>query len=213
MSVDGSHDVSQHGEYEKFIKPYFQIVPPRHKIAVELGCHGKENSNTWNLVMDDDWTTLWVDGSNRAIEQCHKDRVATEKPKQIQIVHAVLVAQHRTHEMVTMHEFPTIGHDSLASEWKGKKPQASYKVQPKSVRDVFDLADLPKDFDFLSVDLEGSDAMIIMDMFHRTTYRPQMILLEDQGLLPRPVRTMLHDENYFILARNEVNTCWVKEQG
>ena len=40
-------DYSQFGEHSQGIAPYFEAVrPPRHRFLVDVGTHGRKNSNT-----------------------------------------------------------------------------------------------------------------------------------------------------------------------
>lgn len=201
------NDESQHEEFTRIIQPYFKMVTPKYRICVELGCHGKENSNTWNLVQEEQWHTLWVDGSRRAIEQCMLDRGGAK----ISVFQAVLVPSSKANQPVKIWQSPIIGHDSTVQGWKDEEQEDYEEVLGVPLYSVFERYQIPLDFDFLSVDLEGVDALVCMDMVLYTEYRPQSILIENQGNLSGLFFSAMKNAGYFLVARNDVNDFWVRE--
>lgn len=70
------------------------------------------------------------------------------------------------------------------------------KVYPENIISILDSAEIPLDFDFLSLDIDGYDYFVLSSILQK--YRPKLICTEINEKIPPPIRfTVLPNRSYF----------------
>lgn len=86
---------------------------------------------------------------------------------------------------------------SLAFEFEDLEGVKLYrtKVYPENVLSILDSAEVPNDFDFLSLDIDGYDYFVLASILQK--YRPKLICTEINEKIPPPICfTVLPDKAY-----------------
>jgi len=205
-------DYSQHGEFERLIRPYYTAIGVEQGSAVELGVHGEENSNTLNLVVEEEWKALWIDASERAIKLCHEDLETHKVSHRVSVIHGAVVpkGQYQDQDTVPVFIHDVIGHDSLLDGYGSSEQVTVEQALRYDLCHLLEGMTTGADFDFLSVDLEGSDEAVLLDFLTRSTFRPKGIMIE-RSSLGASFPFEMNRFGYFRFAANKVNEFWVRE--
>jgi FkbM family methyltransferase len=163
-------DVSENGEF-KIAEAFFKIVPPKNHFLVDVGALGMEFSNTYNLLLMG-WSGILIEPNPLSVENLK------EQFKNLVVVILECGISNNV-ELKDLHLHSGIGHDSLLYFWEPKtRTDAIIKVQCYPLRTLLDPRKVPFDFDFLSIDTEGYDKIILTDLFSFSKYRPRLIITE-----------------------------------
>jgi len=163
-------DHSEFGE-GNFLRKYFDGVAPKYKLFVDVGAFGIELSNTYDLIVSDNWGGLLIEPM--PIEVFWNPlREAVKERKNIKILN-IAIADSRGVATGYIHETP--GQSSLVFE---QESQGKKEIVTRTLPDVLDEERVPIDFDLLSVDTEGLDYRIIKNLLEGSSYRPRVIVVE-----------------------------------
>jgi len=163
-------DTSEHGE-QKFIEKFFEDHPPKYNFVVDVGAYGKELSNSFALLAAG-WKGLLIEADPQRCKRIKKEFAGLSYVL-INAGVSDIVSRLPFH----IHSCP--GHSSFKEDW--------YKntlTNKKIMVDVFPLADhlerakVPYDFDFLTIDTEGLDFIVMRNFFEFSKYRPGLIITE-----------------------------------
>lgn len=164
-------DKSQFGE-ALVIDSFFKRNPPKHKTLVDVGAYGAEMSNTWNLVMEQGWNGILIDGNPVRLEKIESDFHTLS-------VKVVIAAVGDERGVVRHYRHMVDPHDSLLSDWKPQTQHHSIYVAVVTLTEILDACGVPEDFDFLSVDVEGMDKRVLKRFFEDGKYHPTLIVYEE----------------------------------
>jgi FkbM family methyltransferase len=163
-------DVSENGEY-KIAEAFFNLVPPKYRFLVDVGALDINFSNTWNLLSTG-WSGILIEPN----PQCVKNLKKQFENLKVEILECAAAAKPA---IMDLHLHSGTGHDSLLYFWEPKtRTDAIIKVQAYPLATIFDSKHVPKDFDFLSIDTEGYDKIILSELFSSSMYRPRLIITE-----------------------------------
>jgi len=196
-------DYSQFGEFTQFLKPIFTFYGVRYGVLVDIGASGRDLSNSYNLIAEHGFQAILVEPVNfsrveREIQSDFPALVAVDKSA---------VGQTEGTAKMFLHTVPE--HHSLVSTWY--PPTDGHKTQDVPTVRIGTLLkkwDLPWDFDYLTIDVEGLDIDLVQDMIDNTTYRPRVLLFEHLYATPQQVQTIkmnLHAAGYSIIFENNAN--------
>jgi FkbM family methyltransferase len=161
---------SQFGEGAFLIK-YFDEIPPRYRLLVDVGAFGVELSNTYDLIACCGWGGLLIEPM--PIEVFWDPlKEAMKERKDIKILN-VAISDSRGVASGYIHEIP--GHNSLIFEQESHERK---EIVTRTLPDVLKEERIPNDFDLLSVDTEGLDYLIIRNLLEESDYRPRVIVVE-----------------------------------
>lgn len=196
-------DYSQSGEQKKVLK-YFEHYRPVHRILVDIGAFGKYLSNTFALL-ETGWRGILIEPSPNRIETVKQDFAG----KDVEILNIAIGAEEKEMDFY-LHS--VAGHDSLLPDWYPDTlmEHSVVKVRTRVLADVLEERGIPHDFDLLSIDAEGMDFVIVEQLF-QSKYRPRMVIVEDLEKLEK--KELFAAEGYRVLARTNVNTIWVSDDG
>lgn len=168
--MPGLKDVSQHGE-QPIIEAFFDLSPPKHRFLVDVGAFDKNFSNTWALLFEG-WSGILIEPN----PHCAANLRAQFINLKVDILNCAAAEKTGTRDL---HLHSDYGHDSLLYSWYPQdRTKATIKVQTYRLCEILAARNVPEDFDFLSIDTEGYDKIIMTDLFSFSRYRPRLIITE-----------------------------------
>jgi FkbM family methyltransferase len=202
-------DHSQFGEYSQGIAPYFDDVrPPANRFLVDVGTHGKKNSNTFNLI-EGGWSGLWVEPEPKAVAWCRKDL----KPHldRVRVIEAAVVTdemEQASGGKARLYLHKRYGQHSLRDDQHPEsRTRKSIEVDCISLGRLCRDQGVPTDFDLLDLDIEGLDNEVLVSFLAHWDFRPGMIVIESPD---ERTRGALRDAGYGLYWRNDVNEVHVR---
>ena len=162
-------NTSQNGE-DGVIARIFELLPPppssSHRFCVDIGAwDGRHLSNTYSLL---------ADNNNNALSCSWKGLLVEADPEKFKDLRAL----HKEHICVN----------------------AAVSIARKSDNRLETLIrthgpDIPEHFDFLCIDIDGSDYWVLQGLLQNSTYRPKVICIEFNPTMP--------DDLIFIPSKND----------
>jgi hypothetical protein len=146
---------SQDGE-DGITEKVFEIMAPANRYCVEIGAFdGKYLSNTWNLIVNHGWHGVLIEGRAMLYQQAAA-RFSPTNPE----------VEGRFSDKVTLiHEY---------AAFEGAR----------SLDAMLARARVPRDFDFISIDIDSNDWYLWDSM---TVYQPRAVLIEFNATIPNDV--------------------------
>ena len=189
--MENIRDVSENGEY-KIAEAFFNLVPPEYHFLVDVGALDINYSNTWNLLSTG-WSGILIEPNPYYAKNLRKQ---FENLK-VEILECAAAAKPA---IMDLHLHSGTGHDSLLYFWEPKtRTDAIIKVQAYPLATILDSKFVPKNFDFLSIDTEGYDKIILSELFSSSKYRPRLIITECTSWAKD--NTLFLNEGYSLLKR------------
>ncbi len=160
-----------HDREDLIVWDYFQKHLPRHRYLVDVGAAQKMLSNTW-AILNQGWTGLLIDADPRTEELMRRDFSGMD----VKIV--ICGVAHGEFE-ADFYDNKVRQSSSFVSSWDtAGRTGRKWKLRVRPLADILDEHLVPKDFDYLSVDTEGMDNLILSKMLNESHYRPQVIVTE-----------------------------------
>jgi len=170
MKSRGVVDHSQFGEFSLFLKV---ARPQCYGVVVDVGALGKDGSNSYDLMSQLGWRGVLVEANPNLWEEIERD--FSELNSSLMRCAVSDVAG-----KVDLHLGVADGVSSViratAEAWGPSRGKV--EVQARRLGDILDEQQVPKDFDLLSLDIEGMDIPVLNDLVANTSYRPRWIFLE-----------------------------------
>ncbi len=168
--INISADVSQHGEKE-IINKYFEDHPPKYKQVVDVGAFGKQLSNSFSLLQDG-WKGLLVEAYPARIPIIKKEFSGLDF-----IILPLGVGLQKGKLPFFIHTVPE--HNSFRQDWYPDTLTSKKRfIDVLPLPDILSAYNVPLDFDFLTIDTEGLDKVILFDLLLKTEFRPGLIITE-----------------------------------
>ena len=196
------------GEYP-LIKKYFGEHAPKYKFLVDVGAHNIA-CNSYNLIMEDDWTGVLIEPSPATIVKLRE----TYKDKKLITIEQFAILDTVAEMDFFLHPTATSLNTLKQNDWyktiEDKSTIKSIKVQVRPLAYVLYDKKIPEDFDFLSVDAEGFDWVILNDMFDNSGYRPTYIVHEISLKSIPDWKAMMDKNGYDFVAQTRGNLHYVR---
>ena len=138
------------------IEKIFSIIEPTTKYSVEFGAgNGIRASNTRNMIINDGWSSLQIEGDPARARELAKNFNAFPKVKAVEA-------------------------------W----------VWPGNIEILFEENGVPRDFDFLVIDIDSNDYYVWRAI---QSFRPKVVMIEVNGRYPPPEKWVIdfHPMNYW----------------
>lgn len=167
------NDTSQFGE-GLVIASFFKAAPTRQRTFVDVGAFGQFLSNTYPLL-EQGWNGIFI--------EANPDRVEAMKIE-LQGKGGVIMSFGAADKVCAMeyhlHAEPT--HNSFLADWYPVDATGKSIIVPvRPLATLLEMANVPLDFELLSIDTEGMDELIMRCLFETSRYRPQLIITEGQS--------------------------------
>jgi FkbM family methyltransferase len=163
-------DKSQFHELPSILE-FFKKCPPKHKVFVDVGTFGGDLSNTWNLAMDHKWKGFLIEASPCRVEPICRDFHGAN-------IRLACVAAGTDWGVAKFYRHNVSPHNSLLEAWKLETQHHSIHVATAPLTAILDSMEVPIDFDFLSIDIEGMDFPVMKKFMEDGKYHPAMIVTE-----------------------------------
>ncbi len=138
---------SQFGE-DGVIAKVLSLIPDRNNWCVEFGAwDGKHLSNTYNLIVNDGFSAVLIEGDQGKFQDLQENFKGQEK------VH-------------TLNQYVGFG-------------------EKDNLDQILKTTPIPKDFDFLSIDIDGNDYYVWQALSY---YQPKVVIVEFNPTIPSHVR-------------------------
>lgn len=165
-------DHSQNGEFRLFLD-HFLAMGARHKVIVDVGANGRERSNSFDLMKYFGWKGLLIEANPSLWPSIERDFAGLD----YRLVRGGVAEQEGV-----MPLFLGI-HDDISSLIRDSvvafgEVRGEVAVAVRRLGDILADHDVPKNFDILSLDIEGLDISVLNDLLAATDYRPELISIE-----------------------------------
>jgi FkbM family methyltransferase len=163
-------DYSQNGEQD-IIEKYFNENPPKYKTIVDVGAYGAEMSNSLAL-MKTGWFGLLIEANPARMPIIKQDFSGLN----YDLINVAMgpVTGSKTYYLHKVPGHNSFIHDRYPDTLTGKTRQ----ILMQKLGDVLTEKIIPIDFDYLSIDTEGMDFLIMQQLFTETEFRPRLIVSE-----------------------------------
>ena len=170
LIADKQRDYSQHGEQEIIFK-YFSEHAPANSTVVDVGAFGQDMSNSMALLKSG-WHGLMIEANPERAKIVRKE-FAGLRVKILNLAIGITAGK------APLHLHSDAGHDSLDPAWHpGNATEKIVMVKTMPLAMVLMENNIPQDFDFLSIDTEGLDMLIMSKLLYESAYRPRLICTE-----------------------------------
>jgi FkbM family methyltransferase len=140
--------------------------------VVDIGAHSTVGSNSFVFSHHLHWPTLLVEANKELI-----DELKQNFPKGTTVLNtAVGVESGFVKFFVSDNDFVSSTNRQQAEHWGF--PTHERKVPIQKIGDVLVDANVPIDFALLTIDIEGSDMVVLNDLLTNSNYRPRYIIVE-----------------------------------
>lgn len=164
------NDQSQYGEVQHLIR--MMVNEDRHGIVVDAGARGKERSNAYDLMAFCGWKGILIEANPGLIQPI------SEAFDGLNLT-LVGCAVSDFEGEATFHFGANDDVSSLNKEategWGETKGETTVSV--RRLPSILVEHEVPKDFDLLSIDIEGEDVKVLNDVV-AAGYRPQFVIIE-----------------------------------
>jgi FkbM family methyltransferase len=190
------------GEYP-LIKKYFETNAPKYKFLVDVGAHNIA-CNSYNLIMDDDWSGVLVEPSPDTVVKLRE----TYKDKKLVTIEQLAILDTFGEMDFFLHPGSSSLNTLKQNDWYKAVDQnlvKKIKVQVRPIAYVLSEKKIPLDFDYLTIDAEGFDWVILNDMFNNSPYRPSYIVHEISLKSIPDWKAMMDKNGYNFVAQTQGN--------
>lgn len=166
------NDVSQYGETEILVRLMLDRAA-MHKIVVDVGARGRTGSNSFDLLKHFGWTGLLVEANPDLISHIREEFVGLD----VTVVNSA-VSDHSGTAAFYVGE--NLDVSSLTRQFvENWTPcSRSIEVAVRRLGEILRAHAIPRDFEVLSLDVEGEDLKVLNDLLRSTDYRPSWIIVE-----------------------------------
>lgn len=164
---------------------------------VDVGCnHPILYSNTWKLYLNG-WRGMVIDANEELIREYKKVR-----PNDISVQEVISDSEECLDYYFSNNSNLISGVGAFVDDRWGRDVDNCkvVKVRPRSLDDLFLKYGVPRDFDLLSIDVEGHELNVLRSM-NFSIYRPRLIIVEIHdlnilGMEENPIYKTLNENGY-----------------
>lgn len=164
------NDQSQYGEVQRLIR--MMVNGGRHAIVVDAGARGKERSNSFDLMTSFGWKGILIEANPALIAPITEAFAGTD-------LTLVSCAVSDFDGEATFHFGANDDVSSLnktaTESWGESKGETTVTV--RRLPAILEEQAVPRNFDLLSIDIEGEDVKVLNDVV-AAGYRPQFVIIE-----------------------------------
>lgn len=203
-------DYSQFGEYELFLRPNLGSAT-RHRIVVDIGAYGRENSNSYNLIAQDGFSGLLVEPDTVNINRVTEDFCQVRN--RISLYRSCVSSKNEGVGTLYHYEDPSLS--SCLPPNGTRFSTGSSTVPVISTGALLSLHRLPLNFDVLSIDTNGTEFDVLHGLLVGSSYRPGIIIF-DYSYMSDDIRDgcigQLQSLGYFSMGMTDRNWAWRRQR-
>jgi FkbM family methyltransferase len=165
-------DHSQYGEFRIILK-HFVNIGARHRLIVDVGANGRERSNSFDLLKLFGWRGVLVEANPAQWPLIEKEFEGLD----YSLVRCAVSESEGIFPFFLgiNSDVSSLGRDNAAA-WG--EIQGEIAVTVRRLGSILDEHAIPRDFDILSLDIEGFDVVVLNDLISTSDYRPGLIIIE-----------------------------------
>ena len=167
-----TNDHSQGGEFFELLKLIVSRGAPG-KILVDVGANGKERSNSYDLLRHFGWKGLLIEANPALREQILTDFSGLD----FELVSVAISDEDGTGTLsLGINSDVSSLSERNTANWGpifGSVPVAVRRLPP-----ILEENGIPRDFDLLSLDIEGYDSRVLNDLIEHSHFRPTWVIIE-----------------------------------
>ena len=167
-----TNDASQYGEVLELLKLWVN-AHAEAKVVVDVGARGRARSNSYDLMKHFGWRGLLIEANPHLLAGIVEEFVGLD----LQLV-SCAVSDFNGSATFTrgINDDVSSLQPDLAAAWG---PTAGeFEVSVKTLSSILDAYAVPKEFDLLSIDIEGEDIKVLNDLVANSDYRPAWVIIE-----------------------------------
>jgi FkbM family methyltransferase len=165
-------DSSQYGEIDLLVRRMIDTATAHH-IVVEVGAHGRDGSNSYDLARFCRWRGLLIEANPALIASIEQEFSGLD----VQVVHCAVSDSEGSGVLyIGTNDGVSSLSEVNARHWGEMRGQVEVPI--RRLGGVLAEYDIPLDFDLLSLDIEGEDIKVLNDLISETSYRPVWVIIE-----------------------------------
>ena len=167
-----TNDFTQYGEFEILLKLWVNAAA-KHRIVVDVGARGRDRSNSYDLLKSFNWRGLLIEANPALIESIRREFSGLD----MLLIHCAASDYDGTAEFhLGVNDDVSSLNSEAAAAWGAISGKTTVPV--KRLGPLLTEHGIPKDFDLLSLDIEGEDIKVLNDLIRGAYYRPRWIIIE-----------------------------------
>ncbi|HEV2099597.1 MAG TPA: FkbM family methyltransferase [Stellaceae bacterium] len=171
-AVRFTNDASQHGEVGLLIREIVNRSCP-HRIVVDVGVLGRIGSNSYDLLHWFGWKGLLIEANPHLVAKIREEFAGLD-------IELVTCAVSDYAGAATLYLGSNDGISSLrrqaTARWGAIRGEVEVPV--RRLGELLAEHDIPRDFDLLSLDVEGEDIKVMNDLIGNSRFRPRWVIIE-----------------------------------
>ena len=173
--LGGNTGITDHSQFREFPLLLRHLIEDgsTHQIIVDVGARGRDRSNSFDLLSHFGWKGILVEANPELYDEISSDFQGTDFT-------LVRCAVGPTEGVLPFYIGSNDDVSSLlkdaAFSWGELRGQVDVEVN--RLHNVLRGLNIPRDFDVLSVDIEGVDVPVLNDLIENSQYRPTYIIIE-----------------------------------
>jgi FkbM family methyltransferase len=198
------YDHSQYSEFRILLSLMIRTKENKGFI-VDVGARGRDRSNSYDLMREFGWRGLLIEANPRLIPQICADFKGLDFE-----VFQTAISDYTGDAIFYfgINEDVSSLTEAAASNWGPVR--GTVEVSVSRLPDILDRFNVAKEFDLLSIDIEGEDVRVLNDLLANSTYRPQYIIVETSfnykfTNLEEPGFNKSVQDNYLLMGQTEAN--------
>jgi FkbM family methyltransferase len=199
-----TNDMSQYGEIDLLLRHMINDAAT-HRVLVDVGARGRERSNSYDFLRFFGWRGLLIEANPALIEGIRRDFAGLNAEILNRAVsnytgQGVLYIG-ANDDVSSLNEQNAVGWGDL----RGK-----ITVAVERLSEILKAYAIPRDFDLLSLDIEGEDVKVFNELVQPAGYRPRWVIIEasynfqTRSLDDLPFSPLVKDE-YTIVSQTSAN--------
>lgn len=204
MAVKFTNDQSQFGEIELLLKRWVRQASA-HQIVVDVGARGRARSNSFDLLKTFGWKGVLFEANPNLVPGIESDFMGLD----FEIVpYAISDFDGNAtfylgvnNDVSSLNQHASLGWGPLTGE---------VTVPVRRLGPLLEERQIPKNFDVLSIDIEGEDIKVLNDVVTGSGFRPRWVIIEaSYDFATRSLADLPFDETvrstYEIVAQTAAN--------
>jgi FkbM family methyltransferase len=143
------------------------------QIVVDVGARGRDRSNSWDLMRYFGWRGLMVEANASLLPNIHAEFSGLDYTL---VDTAVSDFNGSAEFTIGSNDDVSSLNPSVAALWG--QTRGTVQVNVRRLPEILDEYGVPLEFGLLSLDIEGEDVKVLVDLIDGSEYRPDYIIIE-----------------------------------
>lgn len=167
-----TNDQSQFGEFELLLKRWVEQASA-HQIVVDVGARGRARSNSFDLLKTFGWKGLLFEANPSLIQGIERDFEGLD----VEVV-PYAISDFDGQATFYLGANNDVSSLNLQASLGWGPLTGAVTVPVRRLGPLLEERRIPKNFDVLSIDIEGEDIKVLNDIVTRSGFRPRWVIIE-----------------------------------